>query len=282
MSTRRATYVTVDDLLDQVGSVDVFRWFMVTRSPESHLNFDLDAAMEQDWQKNPVFYVQYAHARVASVFNHARERGVAVPAGLERGRPRAARGARGAGPREDAAALPAHGRRGRAGLRAAPDRRLPLRAGGAAPRVPSSRHPHARVPDRAARGARADPRPTRARAGGRPGHPERARSPGNLRAGVHVRRRRMIATRRLGRTRHEFRFGTRELVVIGAVFCLIAGLVFAGGVLVGREMTRGKSTARAEVARGARRADADGLAGRGARPRRRRRGRRRRSPSIGR
>jgi arginyl-tRNA synthetase len=80
MSTRRATYVTVDDLLDQVGSADVFRWFMVTRSPESHLNFDLDAAMEQDWQKNPVFYVQYAHARVASVFNHARERGIAVPA----------------------------------------------------------------------------------------------------------------------------------------------------------------------------------------------------------
>jgi arginyl-tRNA synthetase len=79
MSTRRATYVTIDDLLDQVGSLDVFRWFMVTRSPESHLNFDLDAAMEQDWQKNPVFYVQYAHARVASVFNHARERGVAVP-----------------------------------------------------------------------------------------------------------------------------------------------------------------------------------------------------------
>ena len=79
MSTRRATYVTIDDLLDQVGSTDVFRWFMVTRSPESHLNFDLDAAMEQDWQKNPVFYVQYAHARVASVFNHARERGVVVP-----------------------------------------------------------------------------------------------------------------------------------------------------------------------------------------------------------
>jgi arginyl-tRNA synthetase len=81
MSTRRATYVTIDDLIDQVGSVDVFRWFMATRSPQNHLNFDLDAAMEQDWQKNPVFYVQYAHARVASVFNHARERGVAVPAG---------------------------------------------------------------------------------------------------------------------------------------------------------------------------------------------------------
>ncbi len=80
MSTRRATYVTIDDLLDQVGSIDVFRWFMVTRSPESHLNFDLDAATEQDWQKNPVFYVQYAHARVASVFTHARERGIVAPA----------------------------------------------------------------------------------------------------------------------------------------------------------------------------------------------------------
>ncbi len=78
MSTRRATYVTVDDLLDQVGSVDVFRYFMVTRSPESHLNFDLDAATETDWQKNPVFYIQYAHARVASIEKHARERGVPV------------------------------------------------------------------------------------------------------------------------------------------------------------------------------------------------------------
>ncbi len=76
MSTRRATYVTVDDLLDQVGSVDVFRYFMVTRSPESHLNFDLEAATERDWQKNPVFYIQYAHARVASIEKHARERGV--------------------------------------------------------------------------------------------------------------------------------------------------------------------------------------------------------------
>jgi len=76
MSTRRATYVTVDDLLDQVGSADVFRYFMVTRSPEAHLNFDLEAATETDWQKNPVFYIQYAHARIASLFVHARERDV--------------------------------------------------------------------------------------------------------------------------------------------------------------------------------------------------------------
>jgi cell division septation protein DedD len=68
----------------------------------------------------------------------------------------------------------------------------------------------------------------------------------------------MIVTRRLGRTRHEFRFGTRELVIIGVVLCLITGLVFAGGVLVGREMTRGKSTARVEVVPESR-ADADGL-----------------------
>lgn len=80
MSTRRATYVTVDDLLDQVGSVDVFRYFMVTRSPESHLHFDLDAATETDWQRNPVFYIQYAHARVASLFAHARARGVPLAA----------------------------------------------------------------------------------------------------------------------------------------------------------------------------------------------------------
>ncbi|MGH7266974.1 MAG: arginine--tRNA ligase [Candidatus Rokuibacteriota bacterium] len=83
MSTRRATYVTVDDLLDQVGNADVFRYFMVTRSPESHLNFDLDAATERDWQKNPVFYIQYAHARVRSIEKHARERGVVPPADPE-------------------------------------------------------------------------------------------------------------------------------------------------------------------------------------------------------
>jgi cell division septation protein DedD len=67
----------------------------------------------------------------------------------------------------------------------------------------------------------------------------------------------MIATRRLGRVRHEFRFGTRELVVIGVVFCLIAGLVFAGGVLVGREMARAKRTVGVEVPES--RTDADGL-----------------------
>jgi cell division septation protein DedD len=67
----------------------------------------------------------------------------------------------------------------------------------------------------------------------------------------------MIATRRLPRVRHEFRFGTRELAVLGAVFCLLTGLVFAGGVLVGREMAR-KGAARLEAAREPGRADPDG------------------------
>jgi cell division septation protein DedD len=67
----------------------------------------------------------------------------------------------------------------------------------------------------------------------------------------------MIAARRLGRARHEFRFGGRELVVLGAVFCLIAGLLFAGGVVVGREMGR-KGAARLEDARDLGRADAAG------------------------
>lgn len=71
----------------------------------------------------------------------------------------------------------------------------------------------------------------------------------------------MIATRRLGRARHEFRFGTRELVVLGAVFCLIAGLVFAAGILLGREMARGKAAARVEAPRESGQADVDGLRG---------------------
>src|SRR5258706_4658781 len=61
-STRRATYITVDELLDEVGA-DVFRFFMVQRRAESHLDFDVDLAKDTDWKKNPAYYVQYAHAR---------------------------------------------------------------------------------------------------------------------------------------------------------------------------------------------------------------------------
>lgn len=67
----------------------------------------------------------------------------------------------------------------------------------------------------------------------------------------------MMAARRIGRAHHEFRFGTRELIALGGVSCLIAGLVFAAGVVVGRETTRGKT--HVEAGRDARRSDADGL-----------------------
>ena len=71
----------------------------------------------------------------------------------------------------------------------------------------------------------------------------------------------MMATRRLGRAHHEFRFGRRELVVLGAVFCLIASLVFAAGIVVGRETVRGRGAGHAEATREHRLTEPDGLRG---------------------
>lgn len=65
MSTRRANFVTMDELLDEVGP-DVARYFFLLRSASSHIEFDLDLAKEQS-EKNPVYYVQYAHARICSI-----------------------------------------------------------------------------------------------------------------------------------------------------------------------------------------------------------------------
>ena len=76
MSTRRAEYVTLDELLDEVG-VDAARFFFLMRKSDSHLEFDLDLAKQQSTD-NPVFYVQYAHARIASVLRQATEGGIAV------------------------------------------------------------------------------------------------------------------------------------------------------------------------------------------------------------
>jgi arginyl-tRNA synthetase len=77
MSTRRATYVTLDELIDEVGA-DVVRFFFLFRKSDSHLDFDLDLAKRQA-PENPVFYVQYAHARLASVFREAEKAGLALP-----------------------------------------------------------------------------------------------------------------------------------------------------------------------------------------------------------
>jgi arginyl-tRNA synthetase len=73
MSTRKATYVTLDDLMDEVGE-DVTRFFFLMRSPNAHLEFDLDLAREAS-EKNPVFYLQYAHARISSILRKAEEVG---------------------------------------------------------------------------------------------------------------------------------------------------------------------------------------------------------------
>ncbi len=73
MSTRKATYVTLDELMDEVGE-DVTRFFFLMRAPSTHLEFDLDLAKEAS-EKNPVFYLQYAHARVCSILRKADEVG---------------------------------------------------------------------------------------------------------------------------------------------------------------------------------------------------------------
>jgi arginyl-tRNA synthetase len=77
MSTRKATFVTVDELVDEVG-VDALRFFFLMRKPDSQLEFDLELATAQS-QENPVYYVQYAHARLCSIKRMAREKGVALP-----------------------------------------------------------------------------------------------------------------------------------------------------------------------------------------------------------
>jgi len=65
MSTRRATYVTLDELIDEVGA-DAVRYFMINRSPDSQFEFNLNLAKEQS-DENPVYYIQYAHARTAGI-----------------------------------------------------------------------------------------------------------------------------------------------------------------------------------------------------------------------
>jgi arginyl-tRNA synthetase len=76
MSTRKATFVTVDELVDEVGP-DALRFFFLMRKPDNLIEFDLDLAKKQS-QENPVFYVQYAHARLCSIERQAIEQGMTV------------------------------------------------------------------------------------------------------------------------------------------------------------------------------------------------------------
>jgi arginyl-tRNA synthetase len=75
MGKRSGNFVTLRDLIDEVGT-DATRFFYLSRSHDQHLEFDLELARSQS-NDNPVFYVQYAHARVAAVFRQAAERGLA-------------------------------------------------------------------------------------------------------------------------------------------------------------------------------------------------------------
>ncbi len=74
LSKRAGSYLTLRDLIDEVGS-DAVRWFLIARKPDSQLTFDIDLARQQS-NDNPVFYVQYAHARVCSLLRQAQEKGL--------------------------------------------------------------------------------------------------------------------------------------------------------------------------------------------------------------
>ena len=81
MSTRAGEFVTLRELVQEVGA-DAARFFFVMRKIESHLDFDLDLAKEKS-QENPVYYLQYAHARIASLLKYA-DRQVSPDVNLER------------------------------------------------------------------------------------------------------------------------------------------------------------------------------------------------------
>jgi arginyl-tRNA synthetase len=74
MSTRKANFVTLDELMDEVGE-DVTRFFFLMRHMNSHLNFDLTLAKTQS-DENPVYYVQYAHARICSIISFGEEKNI--------------------------------------------------------------------------------------------------------------------------------------------------------------------------------------------------------------
>ena len=73
MSTRKANYITLDELIDEVGQ-DVVRYFFIMRGINTHLNFDMTLAKDES-DENPVFYLQYAHARLCNILKHAEEQG---------------------------------------------------------------------------------------------------------------------------------------------------------------------------------------------------------------
>src|SRR3954464_4838992 len=87
MSKRAGEFITLDELLSEVG-VDAARWFFASRGATSAIDFDIELAKRQSTE-NPVYYVQYAHARIASILRKATEAGLparAAPGGGAAGR----------------------------------------------------------------------------------------------------------------------------------------------------------------------------------------------------
>src|SRR3954451_25116234 len=78
MSKRRGDVVFLDELMDEVG-VDAARWFLVNRGPDQTIEIDVDVAAERS-EKNPVYYVQYAHARIAGIRRNAGDAEVSAKA----------------------------------------------------------------------------------------------------------------------------------------------------------------------------------------------------------
>jgi arginyl-tRNA synthetase len=77
MSKRAGEFITMREVMDEVGA-DAAKFFFLMRRSDSHLDFDLDLAKRQS-AENPVYYVQYAHARLSSIFRIAQERGIEAP-----------------------------------------------------------------------------------------------------------------------------------------------------------------------------------------------------------
>jgi arginyl-tRNA synthetase len=80
MSKRAGTFITLDELLAEIGP-DAARWFFASRGANVNIDFDIELAKKQS-NENPVYYVQYAHARIASILRKAAEAGLAASPSL--------------------------------------------------------------------------------------------------------------------------------------------------------------------------------------------------------
>ena len=83
MSKRAGEFITLDELLEEIG-VDAARWFFAARGYTSGIDFDIELAKKQS-NENPVYYVQYAHARIASILRKGAEAGLLAGAGVAPG-----------------------------------------------------------------------------------------------------------------------------------------------------------------------------------------------------